>query len=84
MLIGLPDLAKEINRKPWSIEDNQTFNIPYLFSSKGDNLQCFTNLINSKLISALVSSDKSVFLCFTVTRVISITILLHMRNCIIQ
>ena len=39
------------------IEDYQTFNIPYLFLSKGDNFQYFTNLLNSKLISELVSSD---------------------------
>ena len=52
MLQGLPDLAKE------NIENRyQTFNIPYLYLSKGDNFQFFTNLINSKLISELVSSD---------------------------
>ena len=38
----------------------QTFNIPYLFLSKGDNIQILTNLINSKLISELVSGEKSV------------------------
>ena len=47
---------------------------------KGDNFQIYTNLINSKLISELVSSDKSVFLCFNATQVwpipISITIFL--------
>ena len=31
--------------------------VPYWFLSKGDNFQFFTNLINSKLISKLVSSD---------------------------
>ena len=31
--------------------------------SKGDILHFFLNLINSKLISELVSSDKTVFLC---------------------
>ena len=46
------------------IENRDKSKIPYLFSSKGDNLQFFTNFVNSKLISALVSSDKSVFLCF--------------------
>ena len=35
-------------------KDYQTFNIPYLLLSKGDNFQFFTNLINSKLISELV------------------------------
>ena len=34
-----------------------TFNIPYLFLSNGDNFQYFTNLLNLKLISELVSSD---------------------------
>ena len=57
MLRGLPDLAKENCRKSWKIEDYQTFDIPYLFLSKGDNFQYFTNLLNSKLISELVSSD---------------------------
>ena len=57
MLRGLSDLAKENFRKTELIEDYQTFNIPYLFLSKGDNVQFFTNLINSKLISELVSSD---------------------------
>ena len=38
----------------------QTFKIPYLFLSKGDNLQILTNLINSKLSSELVSGEKSV------------------------
>ena len=60
MLIGLPDLAKEgklskivINRRL----PNIIFH--YLFLSKGDILQfLFTNLIKSKLISELVSSDK--------------------------
>ena len=32
--------------------------LAFLFLSKGDNFQYFTNLLNSKLISALVSSDK--------------------------
>ena len=52
--------------------------MPYLFLSKGDNLQFFTNLTNSKLISELVSNDLSVFLCFYAAQLrpilISITI----------
>ena len=66
MLRGLHDLAKETYRKSLSIEDYETFNIPYLFSSKGDNF--FSNLINSKLIFELVSSDLAVFLCFYATQ----------------
>ena len=46
--------------------------------SKGDILHFCTNLINSKLISELVSSDNTVFLCIKATQVrlilISITI----------
>ena len=41
MLRGLPDLAKENYRQSLSIEDYQTFNIPYLFLSKGDNFHFF-------------------------------------------
>ena len=57
VLRGLHNLAKENYRKSISIEDYQTFNIPFLFLSNGDNFQFFTNLINSKLFSELVSSD---------------------------
>ena len=50
------------------IEDYQTFNILYLFLSKGDNLQIFKNLINLKVIFELVSSGISflAFLCNTI------------------
>ena len=61
--MGLLDLAKE--RKLSKIVINQRyqiFNIPYLFLSKGDILHFFTNLINWKLISELVSRNKTVFL----------------------
>ena len=62
------------------MEDDQTFNIPYLFLSKGENFQYFTNSLNSKLISELVSSDEAVFLCLYATQLrsilISITILI--------
>ena len=52
------------------MEDYQTFDIPYrMLLSKGDNLQFFTKLINSKLISELLPSDKSVFLCFIAIQV---------------
>ena len=43
-------------------------NIPCLFLSKGD-IFLFSNLINSKLISELVSIDKTVFLCNIATQV---------------
>ena len=49
------DLLNKILFKP--IEDYQTLNIPYLFLSRGDNFQYFTNSINSKLIFELFSSD---------------------------
>ena len=38
------------------------FNILFLFLSKGDILYFFTHLINSKLISELVSNGNTVFL----------------------
>ena len=60
VLIDLTDLAKESYRKSL-VEDYQTFKFV-----KGRQ---FTNWINSKLISELVSSDKSVFLCFNATQV---------------
>ena len=81
MLIGLPDLAKE--RKLSKIAINQRLPNSYysLFVSvKGRHFTIFffTNLINSKLISELVSSDNAVFLCIYATQVgiilISITI----------
>ena len=57
MLRGLPDLAKENYRKIVIIGDYLTFNIPYLFLSKGDNFEYFTHSLHLKLISELVSSD---------------------------
>ena len=43
---------------------------PICFLSKGDIFHFFfTNLINSKLISELVLSDKTVFLCNNATQV---------------
>ena len=54
MLIGLPDLAKE--RKLSNIVINRR--LPNFF----------LNLINSKLIPELVSSDKTVFLCINATQ----------------
>ena len=53
MLRSRPDLTKKLSK----IEDYQTLNIPYLFLSKGDDFQYFTNLLNSKMISELVLSD---------------------------
>ena len=71
MLVCLPDLAKErvllkivINRRL----PNILYSIFVL--SKGGILQLnFTNLINSKLISDFVLSDKTVFLCVNATQV---------------
>ena len=55
MPIGQPDLVNKSieNRDKSKITKHLLFHI--CFSSKGDNLQFFTKLINSKLISALVS-----------------------------
>ena len=49
------------------LKDYQIFNISYLFLSKEDIF--FTNLINLKLISELVSSDNTVFLCINATQI---------------
>ena len=77
VLIGLPDLAKESYRKLWQIEDYQIFNIPYLFCQRETFYFFCTNL---KLISELVSCDKTVFLCINAPQVwrilINITIFL--------
>ena len=67
MLIGLPDLAKE--RKASKIVINgrlPKFLIFPLVFVKGRH---FTILINSKLISELVSSDKTVILYINATQV---------------
>ena len=66
MLLGLPDLAKE------NFENHDKSKITkHLYSLfvivKGRQFT-FSNLINSKLISELVSSDKAVFLCFYATQ----------------
>ena len=68
MLSGLPDLAKENfeNRDKSKITKHLIFPIRYCQSET--IYIFFTNLINSKLISELVSSDKSVFLCFYATQ----------------
>ena len=59
MLIGLPNSVKE--GRLLKIVIDRILNIPYSFLSKGDILQFFfTNFMNSKLISELVSSDKTV------------------------
>ena len=57
MLRGLPDLANFFFENCDKWKDYQTFDIPYLCLSKGDNFQYFTNSLNLKLISELVSSD---------------------------
>ena len=50
-------------------ERNICIIFPIYFLSKGDIFHYFTNLINSKLISELVSSDETVFLCNNATQV---------------
>ena len=68
VLIGLPDLVNE--RKLSKIVINQRLpNIPICFCQWETFYIFFTNLINSKLISELVSSDKTVFLCINATQV---------------
>ena len=64
VLIGLPDLAKEIieNRDKLNITKHLIFLFVFL---KGDHFNFFTN---SKLVSELVSSDKLVFLCIYATQ----------------
>ena len=64
MLIGRPELAKEVLENRDKSKITKQLKFPICFLSKGDNLQILTNMINSKLISELVSSDKSVFLSF--------------------
>ena len=59
MLIGLTDFAKESYLK--CVLYQRLSNIKKI---KGRQ---FTSLIDSKLISKLVSSDNSVFLCFHAT-----------------
>ena len=61
MLIGLPDLAKKKvieNRDKSKI----TKYLIFPFFVKGRHFTFFSNLINSKLISELVSRDKFFFL----------------------
>ena len=68
MHIGLPGLTNKFieNLDKSKITKHLIFPI---FSSKGDNLHFFYKFGNSKLISALVSSDKSIFLCFNASQV---------------
>ena len=71
MLIGLPDLAKKKvieNRDKSKI--NKYLIISFCFCQRETFYIFFTNLINLKLISELVSSDKTVFsLCINATQV---------------
>ena len=68
MLLGHPDLAKEnfANRDKSKITKHLIF--PIRYSQRETIYIFFTNLINSKLISELVSRDTSVFLCFYATQ----------------
>ena len=71
MLIGLPDLAKgrklSKNRDKSKVVKYSIF--PICFCQRETLYIFFTNLINSKLISELVSSGNSVFLCIDATQV---------------
>ena len=67
MLIGLPDLAKE--RKLSKICDKSKITKYLIFPIVFVKGRYFTILINSKLISELVSSDKTVFLYINATHV---------------
>ena len=67
--IGLPGLTNKFIENLDKSKITKHLIFPF-FSSKGDNLQFFFYKFgNSKLISALVSSDKSIFLCFNATQV---------------
>ena len=70
MLIGLPDLAK--GRKSSKIVINLKITkylvFPICFCQR-ETFYFFTNLINSKLISELVSSGYKVFSCINATQV---------------
>ena len=60
MLLDLPDLAKKISEN-----HDKSFNIPIFVIVKGRQFTIFfTNLINSKWISELVSSDSQCFRVF--------------------
>ena len=68
VLIGLPDLVNERKLSKMVIK----YLISVFVFVKGRHSTFFfffTNLINSKLISELVSSDKTVFLCLNATQV---------------
>ena len=72
MLIGLPDLAK--GKKVIENRDKSNFTkyliFPICFCQRETFYNFFfTNWINSKLISELVSSDNIVFLCINATQV---------------
>ena len=67
MLLGLPDLAKDNFENRDKSKMTKHLILPIRYCQKA-NSHFFTNLINSKLISELVSSDKSVFLCFYATQ----------------
>ena len=71
MLISLPDLVKE--QKLSKIEINRKLpNIRYslfVYVQGRHFIFFFTNLINSKFISELVSSDNTIFLCINTTQV---------------
>ena len=71
VLIGLPVLAKGRNLSKIVI-NRRLPNIQYslLVFVKGRHFTFFfTNLVNSKLISELVSSGNTVFLCINATQV---------------
>ena len=71
VLIGLPDLVNERKLSKIVIKkDYQIFDIPICFCQRETFYNFFfKNLINSKLISELVSSDKTVFLFINATQV---------------
>ena len=68
VLFGLPDLAKENfeNRDKSKITKHLIF--PIRYCRRETIYILFYKFDNSKLISKLVSSDKSVFLCFYATQ----------------
>ena len=68
VLIGLPDLAK--GRKIENRDKSRNSKYSLFVFVKGRHFTLFfTNLMNSKLFSELVSSDNIVFLCINATQV---------------
>ena len=69
MLIGLPGRRKKVIKNCDKSKITKYLIFPICFCNRETFYIFFTNLINSKLISELVSSDKTAFLCIYATQV---------------